>query len=413
MTDDTLPRPLSGVRVLDLSRILAGPWCTQLLADMGAEVIKIERPGSGDDTRSWGPPYLRDAHGQETSEAAYYLACNRGKKSVCIDIAQPEGQQLVRELAAMSDVVVENYRVGQLAKYGLDYASLSAAHPGLIYCSITGFGQNGPYAARAGYDYVVQGMSGFMSITGEREGTPGTQPQKAGIAVSDIFTGLYAGLGILGALHQRDVSGEGQYIDLALLDVMVASLANMNLNFLTSGVAPVRAGNAHQNLVPYQVFDTRDSHVIVAVGNDGQFRKFCEVAGCPQLADDPRFATNPQRVRHRDVLIAQLADIMRGRDKADWIAQLEVAGVPCGPIDTLAEAFDNPQVRARGLRFDLPHPLAGQVPMVRSPLVFGTTGLHATTPPPTLGEHTDAVLRTLLGHSDDEIAALRQRGTVA
>lgn len=400
-------KPLIGLRVLDLSRILAGPWCTQLLADMGAEVIKIERPGSGDDTRTWGPPYLKNDHGENTGEAAYYLACNRGKKSVCIDIAHVDGQALVRELARKCDVLVENFKVGQLARYGLDSATLAAIHPRLVYCSITGFGQQGPYAHRAGYDYVIQGLSGFMSITGEKEGTPGSQPQKAGVAVSDILTGLYACVGILGALEQRHTSGVGQYIDMALLDVMVSSLANMNLNYLTSGHVPVRAGNAHQNLVPYQVFEAANGFVIIAVGNDGQFRKFCEVAGCAELADDERFATNPARVRNREALIPLLTTRVKARTKGEWIDLLDAAGVPCGPINTLAEALHNPQVQARGLVFDLPHPLSGRVPMVRSPLVMAGQGLHADAAPPLLGEHTDEVLRSVLSLAPERLAALR------
>jgi crotonobetainyl-CoA:carnitine CoA-transferase CaiB-like acyl-CoA transferase len=400
-------KPLIGLRILDLSRILAGPWCTQLLADMGAEVIKIERPGSGDDTRTWGPPYLKNDHGENTGEAAYYLACNRGKKSVCIDIAHVDGQALVRELARKCDVLVENFKVGQLARYRLDSATLAAINPRLVYCSITGFGQQGPYAHRAGYDYVIQGLSGFMSITGEKEGTPGSQPQKAGVAVSDILTGLYACVGILGALEQRHTSGVGQYIDMALLDVMVSSLANMNLNYLTSGHVPVRAGNAHQNLVPYQVFEAANGFVIIAVGNDGQFRKFCEVAGCAELADDERFATNPARVRNREALIPLLATRVKLRTKGEWIDLLDAAGVPCGPINTLAEALHNPQVQARGLVFDLPHPLSGRVPMVRSPLVMAGQGLHADAAPPLLGEHTDEVLRSVLSLAPERLAALR------
>jgi crotonobetainyl-CoA:carnitine CoA-transferase CaiB-like acyl-CoA transferase len=400
-------KPLTGLRVLDLSRILAGPWCTQLLADMGAEVIKIERPGSGDDTRTWGPPYLKNDHGENTGEAAYYLACNRGKKSVCVDIAHADGQTLVRELARKCDVLVENFKVGQLARYRLDSATLAAINPRLVYCSITGFGQQGPYAHRAGYDYVIQGLSGFMSITGEKEGTPGSQPQKAGVAVSDILTGLYACVGILGALEQRHTSGKGQYIDMALLDVMVSSLANMNLNYLTSGHVPVRAGNAHQNLVPYQVFEAANGFVIIAVGNDGQFRKFCEVAGCAELADDERFATNPARVRNREVLIPLLATRVKLRTKGEWIDLLDAAGVPCGPINTLAEALHNPQVQARGLVFDLPHMLSGRVPMVRSPLVMAGHGLHADAAPPLLGEHTDEVLRSVLSLAPERLAALR------
>jgi formyl-CoA transferase len=399
--------PLKGLRVLDLSRILAGPWCTQLLADMGAQVIKIERPGAGDDTRSWGPPYLKDAQGKDTSEAAYYLSCNRGKQSVCIDIATPQGQALVRELAMKSDVLVENYKVGQLKKYGLDYASLSALNHRLVYCSISGFGQTGPDAHKAGYDYVIQGAAGFMSITGEKDGTPHSQPQKAGVAVTDLFTGLYSANAIQAALLQRERTGAGQYIDMALLDVMVASLANMNLNYLTSGVTPKRSGNAHANLLPYGVFPTSDGHVIIAVGNDVQFRKLCEVAGHAALADDERFATNPARVRNREVLIPLIESITATRTQQQWMDALEKAGVPCGPINTIAQSFDTPQVKAREMRFDLPHALGGTTPMVRSPIVFDEVPLVADAAPPLLGQHTDEVLSQLLGKPASEIARLR------
>ncbi len=407
------PKPLQGIRILDLSRILAGPWCTQLLADMGAEVIKIERPGAGDDTRTWGPPYLKDAQGHDTSEAAYYLSCNRGKQSVCIDIATIEGQALVRELAAKCDVVVENYKVGQLKKYGLDYESLKPLNEKLVYCSITGFGQTGPDAQRAGYDYVIQGMAGFMSITGEKEAMPGTQPQKAGVAVTDLLTGLYSANAIQAALLQRERTGLGQTIDMALLDVMVASLANMNLNYLTTGYAPLRKGNEHANLVPYGVYPVSDGHLIIAVGNDAQFRKLCIVANTPELADDARFATNPERVRNREVLIPLLEAITATRTKQSWMSALEKQGVPCGPINTIAEAFAEPQVQARAMRFELPHALGHTTPMVRSPIVFGQAPLQSEMPPPLLGEHTDAVLRDLLGKTAGEIAALRAKLVLA
>jgi formyl-CoA transferase len=406
-------KPLQGLRVLDLSRILAGPWCTQLLADMGAEVIKIERPGAGDDTRSWGPPYLKDAEGRDTSEAAYYLSCNRGKQSVCIDIATPQGQALVRELAMKSDVLVENYKVGQLKKYGLDCEALIALNPRLVYCSITGFGQSGPDAHRAGYDYVIQGATGFMSITGEKEGTPGAQPQKAGVAITDLFTGLYSANAIQAALLQRERTGAGQFIDMALLDVMVASLANMNMNYLTSGNTPKRSGNAHANLVPYGVFPTSDGHVIISVGNDSQFRKFCMVANHQALADDERFATNPGRVRNRATLIPLIESITLTRNKQDWMQALEAAGVPCGPINTIAESFETTQVKARKMRVDLPHPLAGATPMVRSPIVFDDAPLMAEHAPPTLGQHTDEVLREVLSKSAGEIARLRAELVIA
>jgi formyl-CoA transferase len=407
-----MPGPLSHIKVLDMSRVLAGPWCGQLLADLGAEVIKIERPadadgkGGGDDTRTWGPPYLKDGDGRDTSEAAYFLGANRGKHSVTLDISKPEGQEVIRRLAARSDVLLENYKTGQLAKYGLDYATLSKLNPRLIYCSITGFGQTGPYAHRAGYDYIIQGMGGLMSITGERDDLPGGGPQKVGIAVADLMTGMYSGVGVLAALASRERTGQGQYIDMALLDVQVAMLANMNMNYLTSGESPVRAGNAHQNLVPYQVFECADGHVIIGCGNDGQYGKFCLAGGRPELAADPRFSTNPQRVRNRETLIPLLASMVKKKTKEAWITELEARGVPCGPINTLAETFANPQVQAREMRFDLPHPAAGRIPMVRNPISYSGTPLEYTTPPPMLGQHTDEVLRSL-NYTEAEIATLR------
>ncbi|WP_105133271.1 CaiB/BaiF CoA transferase family protein [Burkholderia sp. BE12] len=403
---------LSHIRVLDLTRVLAGPWCAQTLADFGADVIKVERPGAGDDTRHWGPPYLKDADGADTAEAAYYLAANRNKRSVTIDIATPEGQQIVRELAAQSDVVLENYKVGQLKKYGLDYDSLRAVKPDLVYCSVTGFGQTGPYAHRAGYDFIVQGIGGFMSITGERDGEPGGGPQKAGVAIADLATGLYSTVAVLAALAHRDRTGEGQYIDMALLDVQVALLANMNTNFLASGKPPVRWGNAHPNIVPYQTFQTSDGWIIVAVGNDGQFRKFVEAGGRPELADDERFATNPSRVRHRDTLVPILAEMVKARDKADWIGALEAAGVPCGPINDLDEVFDNEQVVARGMQVSLPHPCGADVKLVRNPIRMSATPPDARTAPPLLGAQTDDVLRDMLGYDDVRIAALKAKQAI-
>ncbi|KVN26939.1 CaiB/BaiF CoA transferase family protein [Burkholderia ubonensis] len=403
---------LSHIRVLDLTRVLAGPWCAQTLADFGADVIKVERPGAGDDTRHWGPPYLKDANGADTAEAAYYLAANRNKRSVTIDIATPEGQRIVRELAAQSDVVLENYKVGQLKKYGLDYASLRAVKPDLVYCSVTGFGQTGPYAHRAGYDFIIQGIGGFMSITGERDGEPGGGPQKAGVAISDLATGLYSTIAVLAALAHRDRTGEGQYIDMALLDVQVALLANMNTNFLASGKPPVRWGNAHPNIVPYQTFQTRDGWIIVAVGNDGQFRKFVEAGGRAELADDERFATNPARVRHRETLVPILADMVKTLDKNTWIAALEAAGVPCGPINDLEEVFDDEQVVARGMQVELPHPCGANVKLVRNPIRMSATPPDARSAPPLLGAHTDAVLRELLGYDDERIAALKAKQAI-
>ena len=410
MADSPLKKSLGHIRVLDLTRVLAGPWCAQNLADLGADVIKIERPGAGDDTRHWGPPYLRDADGHDTTEAAYYLAANRGKRSVTVDIASAEGQDIIRALARQSDVVLENYKVGQLKKYGLDYESLKKEKPDIVYCSITGFGQDGPYAQRAGYDFIIQGMGGFMSITGERDDLPGGGPQKAGVAISDLMTGMYSTIAVMAALAHRDRTGEGQYIDMALLDVQVAMLANMNTNYLASEQAPKRWGNAHPNIVPYQTFATSDGHIIVAVGNDGQFRKFVEAGGHPEFALDERFATNPMRVRHRDTLVPLLAEMVKTKTKQQWIDALEAAGVPCGPINNLDEVFENPQVQARGMRVDLPHPTGATVKLVGSPMKMSATPPAYDMPPPLLGQHTEEVLGELLGKSDDEIAALRQRG---
>ena len=403
---------LSHIRVLDLTRVLAGPWCAQTLADLGADVIKIERPGVGDDTRHWGPPYLKTPDGADTREAAYYLCANRNKRSVTVDIATPEGQQIVRALAATSDVVLENYKVGQLKKYGLDYESLKAVKPDLVYCSVTGFGQTGPLAERAGYDFIVQGMGGFMSITGERDALPGGGPQKAGVAIADLMTGMYSTVAVLAALAHRDRTGEGQAIDMALLDVQVAMLANVGSNFLASGKAPQRWGNAHQNIVPYQAFRTSDSWIIVAVGNDGQFRKFVEVGGRPELADDARFATNPERVRHRDVLVPIVAEMVRTRGKREWIEALEAAGVPCGPINDVAEVFDDEQVRARGMRVEAPHPSGAVAPLVRNPIRMSATPPEVRSAPPTLGEHTQAVLRDVLGYDEATIAGLRGKAVI-
>ncbi|MBO9327936.1 CoA-transferase [Achromobacter sp. HZ01] len=402
------PAPLTGIRVLDLTRVLAGPWCTQNLADLGAEVIKIERPGSGDDTRAWGPPYLKDEAGNDTSEAAYYLSANRNKLSVALDIASPRGAELVRELAQQCDILVENFKVGGLSKYGLDYASLKEINPRLIYCSITGFGQNGPYASRPGYDFMIQGMGGLMSITGERDDLPGGGPQKAGVAVADLMTGMYSTVGILAALHERARSGLGQHIDMALLDCQVAMLANQNLNYMTSGVAPRRAGNAHQNLVPYQVFAASDGHLIVAVGNDSQFRNYCGVIGLPELSADPRFSTNPQRVKNREELVPLLAERMATGERDHWLAALESVGVPAGPINTLDQVYEDPHVLARGMKRELPHPAAGKVPMAASPLKFSGSPVEYRRPPPMLGEHTAQVLSERLGLSAEEIEALAQ-----
>lgn len=398
---------LSHIRVLDLSRVLAGPWAGQVLADLGADVIKIERPGCGDDTRAWGPPFLKDAQGRDTSEAAYYLSANRNKQSVTVDFTQAEGQRLIRELAAQCDVVLENFKVGGLAAYGLDYAALSAINPRLIYCSITGFGQDGPYAKRAGYDFMIQGLGGLMSLTGRAEGEEGAGPMKVGVAVTDILTGLYAAVGVLAALNHREQSGIGQHVNLALLDVQVACLANQAMNFLTSGVLPRRLGNSHPNIVPYQDFPSADGDFVLTVGNDSQFRKFCEVAGQREWADDSRFISNAARVANREVLVPLIRQVTVFKTTAQWLAALELAGVPCGPINNLAQVFADPQVQARGLRLDLPNSLGGSTPQVASPLRLSATPVEYRNAPPLLGEHTDAVLQRVLQLTPEQISALR------
>lgn len=382
---------LSGLRVLDLSRVLAGPWAGQMLADLGADVVKVERPGAGDDTRAWGPPYLRDADGRDTSEAAYFLSANRNKRSITIDFTQPEGQEQVRALVQRADVLIENFKVGGLAGYGLDYQSLQALNPRLIYCSVTGFGQQGPYAKRAGYDFMIQAMGGLMSITGKADEEEGAGPVKVGVALTDILTGLYASNAILAALAERERSGQGQYIDLALLDVQIACLGNQALNYLTTGVPPRRLGNAHPNIVPYQDFPTADGDFILTVGNDGQFRKFCEVAGHPEWATDPRFVSNAARVANRAELIPLIRQVTVFRTTAEWIAALEQAGVPCGPINDLAQVFADPQVQARGTRIRMAHPLAGEVDLVANPIRLSRTPVDYRRPPPLLGEHNSEV----------------------
>ena len=416
---------LAGIRVLDLSRVLAGPWCTQTLADLGADVIKVERPGTGDDTRGWGPPFLKDPAGRDTAEAAYYLGTNRNKRSVTCDIAQPDGQALIRELVQLCDVFVENFKVGDMARYGLDYAALKVLNPRLVYCSVTGFGQTGPYRERAGYDYAIQGMGGLMSVTGERDGLSDADgrplaagPQKVGVAVADLFTGMYATVAILAALRHAERTGEGQHVDMALLDTQVAMLANLGANYLVSGKAPGRAGNAHQNIVPYQVFEvapaadgSRD-HLILAVGNDGQYVKFCEIAGRPDLALDPRFAKNQDRVRNRDQLIPTLEAIMKGRGKADWLAALEGAKVPCGAINNLAEVFADPQVNERAMVTQWQHPLQPGLRLVSSPMKLSATPVRQHLPPPLLGQHTGEVLRELLDCSEERLTKLRNSGVV-
>jgi len=416
MTDK--PSALPHIKVLDLSRVLAGPWCTQILADLGADVVKIERPGAGDDTRHWGPPFLQDAQGHDTEHAAYYTCANRNKRSITVDIARPEGQALIRQLAGQSDVVVENFKVGGLQHYGLDYASLKQLNPKLIYCSVTGFGQDGPYAERAGYDLMVQAMSGMMSITGRPDDVPGGGPQRVGVALTDIFTGVYAATAILAALEVRHRTGEGQHIDMALLDVGMAILANQAGGYLNTGQVPQRQGNSHPSLVPYQDFPTKDGAMLLAIGNDGQFTRFCDAAGHPALARDVRYATNPQRVRHRQELVPRLMEITRTRSTAEWIDLLDDKAVPCGPINDIGQAFADAQVQARGLAIEQPRSpqavAAEGVPVIRS--VASPLRLSATPPvlkraPPVLGEHTEEVLAEL-GLDAARIAALRQAGIV-
>ncbi|MEO8024179.1 CaiB/BaiF CoA-transferase family protein [Polaromonas sp.] len=396
-TTDVRPPPLTGVRVLDLSRVLAGPWAGQLLADLGADVVKVEKPGAGDDTRAWGPPYLKDASGRDTTEAAYFLCANRNKRSVAIDIATPEGQAQVRALAQQADVVLENFKVGGLKRYGLDYASLKETNPRLVYCSITGFGQTGPYAARAGYDFLIQGMGGLMSVTGRPDGEAGAGPQKVGVALTDIMTGLYATIAVQAALAEREKSGQGQHIDLALLDVQIACLANQASNYLAGKIVPHQMGNAHPNIVPYQDFPTADGDIILAVGNDEQFAKFCKVADHPEWSADDRFSNNAQRVANRAVLVPLLRQATVMRTSASWIAALEAAGVPCGPINRIDEVFADPQVIARGLQISLPHVLAGSVPLVANPIRLSGSPVAYQRPPPLLGEHTAEVLAQWLG----------------
>jgi len=401
--------PLQGFRVLDLSRILAGPWASQMLADLGAEVIKVERPGSGDDTRAWGPPYVPDEDGAPTTEAAYFCSANRGKQSVCIDVAQARGQELVRELATHSDVFIENFKVGGLRKYGLDYASLQAINPKLVYCSITGFGQDGPYAGRAGYDFMIQAMGGMMSITGEADG----EPQKAGVALADVITGLYSVNAIQAALIHQLRSGQGQYIDMALLDVQVATLANQAMNYLATGNNPRRYGNAHPNIVPYQSFQTSDSFIILAVGNDAQFQRFCALAERPELAADERFSTNSARVRNRDLLLPEIITVMQSKTSAAWLEQLNARGIPCGPINNIDQVFADEQVRHRGLQLELDHPSAGRIASVANPIRLSKTPIEYHRAPPLLGQHTDAVLQRLLQLDSEAIASLRDERVIA
>jgi len=405
-----MPQALSNLRVLDLTRVLAGPWCTQVLADLGAEVIKIERPGSGDDTRAWGPPWLKTADGGEAKDSTYFASANRGKKSLTLNIATAEGQAIVKEIAAQCDVLIENYKAGDLKRYGLDYGSLRTTHPRLVYCSITGYGQDGPYAEKPGYDFVFQGLGGLMSITGERDDKPGGGPQKVGIAIADVVTGMYAAVAILAALNHRGASGAGQYIDMSLLDGLVALGGNQAVGYLTTGKPPPRYGNEHPSLVPYQVFATADGHVIVAVGNDTQWQRYCQAIGRGDLGADPRYATMKGRVTGRTELIPELGRTMATLDTAEWVRRLEAADVPCGPINDYRQAFEDPQVRHRQLRHEMVRADGVRTPLVASPIRMSATPVEYRQAPPVLGEHTAAILRDLLGKADAEIAALRARG---
>lgn len=403
---------LTGYRVLDLSRVLAGPWCGQTLADLGAEVIKVERPGAGDDTRGWGPPWMKGQHDQLTSEASYYQSTNRGKLSVALNLASPEGQALVRALATDCDVLIENYKAGSLAKYGLDYASLSQLNPRLVYCSVTGFGQTGPRAAEPGYDFIVQGIGGLMSITGERDDLPGGGPQKVGVAFSDLMTGLYSTVAIQAALLSREKTGVGQHIDMALLDVQVATLCNQSQNYLASGKPPGRYGNAHANIVPYQVFRASDQDFIIACGNDSQFVALCEAIGLPLLPEDPRFTRNADRVANREVIIGILSrHFLEGRAE-DWISRVHPRGVPIGAINSIAQALDEPQVKARNMLVTIPHPLQPDFVTVGSPIKLSGTPVEYLRPAPMLGEHTDEVLKGQLGLDDERLAQLKALGVI-
>jgi crotonobetainyl-CoA:carnitine CoA-transferase CaiB-like acyl-CoA transferase len=407
--------PLSNIRVIDLSRVLAAPWAAQNMADLGAEVIKVERPGKGDDSRAFGPPWLPDAEGKDSKESAYFLCANRGKKSITVDISKADGARIVRELAANADVLIENYKAGDLDRYGLGYAELSKLNPRLVYCSLTGFGQTGPYRERPGYDFMVQGLAGIMSVTGEVDDQPGGGPQRVGVPLVDIITGMYASIAICAALTHREqegAKGRGQHIDMALLDCGVAILSNQGANFLVGGTPPARIGNAHPNIVPYQTFRTADGDVILAAGNDNLFRKFCELAGSPELALDARFATNTSRVNNRASLAPVMNEIFKERTTAEWVKLLDEGGVPCGPINNIQQVFDDPQVKARGLRIELDHPAGSKAPMVRSPMRFSETQLEFKIPPPMLGQHTEEILRDELGRSQADIAKLRNDGIV-
>jgi crotonobetainyl-CoA:carnitine CoA-transferase CaiB-like acyl-CoA transferase len=406
---ETMASPLAGVRILDLTRILAGPWATQNLADLGAEVIKVERPGQGDDTRQMGPPFVHDQETGEETDAAYFLSCNRGKESVAIDIATSEGRQLIVALAAKCDVLIENYKVGGLEKYGLDYATLHAELPNLIYCSLTGFGQTGPYKKRAGYDYLIQAMGGLMSVTGEADHNPGGGPQRAGVALADILSGMYATVAVLAALRHRDQGGGGQQIDIGMLDVQVAVLANQGMNYLTTGKAPKRMGNGHPNIVPYQTFPAADGHIILAVGNDAQYRRMCQAMDRPDLGADPKFRTISDRVANREVLIPMLIEITCLRTVDEWVTIMEAVDVPCGPINSIDRTFSDPQVLARNMRLDLPHSRSGSVPTIASPMRFSETPVEYKRAPPVLGEHTIEVLQRMLQIDETTLAILQDK----
>ncbi len=404
--------PLSHIKVLDMSRVLAAPWAAQNLADLGADVIKVERPVKGDDSRAYAPPFLKDQNGKETKESAYFCAANRGKRSITVNLTKPEGQQLVRELAAQCDVLLENYKVGDLARYGLGYEDLAKINPGLIYCSVTGFGQTGPYKDRPGYDFMAQGMGGMMSITGEPDNVPGGGPQRCGVPIIDLTTGMYASIAICAALANRAVTGKGQWIDVALLDTTVAYLANQGQNYLATGVSPERIGNAHPNIVPYQTFNTADGAIILACGNDNLFKKFCEVAGCMEFTTDPKFSTNAARVQNRAEITDLLNAVFAKRSTKEWVKLLDDAGVANGPINTLQQVFEEPQVIARGMKIEMPHAVAGKVTLVASPMRFSGTPIKHEIPPPALGQHTDEILRKSLKKSDAEIAKLKADGVV-
>ena len=402
--------PLTGLRVFDLTRILAGPMCTQILGDLGADIIKIERPGAGDDTRKWGPPFVKDKDGKDTAESAYYLSINRNKRSVTLDIAKPEGQALAKRLIGRCDVFLENFKVGDMAKYRLNYEEMKLEFPRLVYCSITGFGQTGPYAHRAGYDFLAQGMGGIMSITGHPDG----EPTKVGVAVTDIVTGIFTSTAILAALHHRQVTGQGQYIDMSLLDCQVGWLANAGLQYLTSGQVPQRLGNEHPSIVPYSVVKSSDGFFILAVGNDSQFQKFCQFAGKPDWAEDARFKTNPARVKHRVELYQLINDLTATKPTQNWLDGLEKLGVPVGPVNDIGQVFSDPHVLARGMKVTMPHPAAGsgQVDLIGNPIKLSESPVDYTRSPPTCGQHTDEVLKELLFLEEKEIAELRSKGIV-